>query len=388
MARTQGTIVKRGPDTYLIRLAVGKDAAGKRLYDSKTVKGSLKDAQRELAALVTARDTNTRVEKSSHTVKEWLDLYIDGREKAKAITSYTAAGYRESAALYTYPYIGALPLAALTHTRVQQWINDLLDKELAASTVRSAFVILQASLKKALKAKYLPSLPTSGVDIPAKTRKGQGHALTAEQATDLLKHTMETPWYSLWAFLLGTGLRPGEAAALTWDDLKDDIVTVRKSLVWMKDGQFIIEPPKTEAGIRSFPLPSSLAKLLKQHRMEQMKVMLRRGEAYERKNLVFPNARGGYLHITTIRQAWKMALKRASLPRNLRLYDTRHTCFTLLLAGGIHPKVVQERAGHSSFQVTMDAYSHVTKGMQEKANDVLEGVLSVAERDLGQAGAK
>jgi len=54
------------------------------------------------------------------------------------------------------------------------------------------------------------------------------------------------------------------------------------------------------------------------------------------------------------------------LPR-LRLLDLRHTWATLALAAGVHPKVVQERLGHTSINTTMDVYSHAMPGMQSQA---------------------
>lgn len=60
----------------------------------------------------------------------------------------------------------------------------------------------------------------------------------------------------------------------------------------------------------------------------------------------------------------------------IRLYDLRHSHATLLMADGVHPKVVQERLGHSSIQLTIDTYSHVVPGMQERATERLEALLA------------
>ncbi|OYV96223.1 MAG: hypothetical protein B7Z73_01085 [Planctomycetia bacterium 21-64-5] len=64
-------------------------------------------------------------------------------------------------------------------------------------------------------------------------------------------------------------------------------------------------------------------------------------------------------------------LMRAGLPA-IRFHDLRHTAATLLLAEGVHPKVVQERLGHSQISITLDTYSHVLEGMQREASDKLE----------------
>ena len=75
-----------------------------------------------------------------------------------------------------------------------------------------------------------------------------------------------------------------------------------------------------------------------------------------------------------VRRHFKPIVKAAGL-EPLRLYDLRHTCATLLLAGGEHPKVVAERLGHASTVMTMDVYSHVLPDMQEAAAEKLESIL-------------
>jgi integrase len=62
------------------------------------------------------------------------------------------------------------------------------------------------------------------------------------------------------------------------------------------------------------------------------------------------------------------------LPR-IRLHDLRHTWATLALQGGVHPKIVQERLGHSSIAVTLDIYSHVSQPMASDAAERLAAVI-------------
>ncbi len=73
-------------------------------------------------------------------------------------------------------------------------------------------------------------------------------------------------------------------------------------------------------------------------------------------------------------RCWKPLLKRAGLP-DMRFHDLRHTCATLLLTRGVHPKIVSEMLGHSSIAITLDTYSHVIPGMGEVAAGAMEDVL-------------
>jgi integrase len=81
---------------------------------------------------------------------------------------------------------------------------------------------------------------------------------------------------------------------------------------------------------------------------------------------VFCNSIGTYLRLTEVHQTFKAILERAKLPE-IRLYDLRHTCATLLLLADENPKIVSERLGHSTVTLTLDTYSHVLPTMQKRA---------------------
>jgi integrase len=91
---------------------------------------------------------------------------------------------------------------------------------------------------------------------------------------------------------------------------------------------------------------------------------------------MFPNSSRNLTHANNFyHRHWKPQLRRASLP-DLRFHDLRHTCATLLLTKGVHPKIVSEMLGHSSIAITLDTYSHVIPGLGEVAASAMEKVLS------------
>jgi integrase len=83
-------------------------------------------------------------------------------------------------------------------------------------------------------------------------------------------------------------------------------------------------------------------------------------------DLVFSQADGTPITPNAVTHAWIRLANRIGL-RDIRLHDTRHTHASLMLKHGVHPKVVQERLGHSTILITLDTYSHVTPGLQEAA---------------------
>lgn len=174
------------------------------------------------------------------------------------------------------------------------------------------------------------------------------------------------------ATLLGTGLRPSEAAGLRWSDV--DLVGRRlhvQRTASKIDGVWKFNPPKTAKGRRQIDLPDGLVSLLADQ--------LRDGD------IVFTNFSGEpYSQRTLVEHHFKPALKRAELPVDLRLYDLRHTHSSPLLLAGVHPKVVSERLGHSTVQITLDTYSHVLPSLQRDASDVVGCMLWA----FGSAGTR
>jgi integrase len=83
-------------------------------------------------------------------------------------------------------------------------------------------------------------------------------------------------------------------------------------------------------------------------------------------DLVFSHIDGKPLLPDTVTREWIRLTRRVGL-LGIRLNDARHTHASLMLKQGIHPKIVQERLGHSSIQITLDTYSHVSPGLQEAA---------------------
>jgi len=82
--------------------------------------------------------------------------------------------------------------------------------------------------------------------------------------------------------------------------------------------------------------------------------------------LVFSTIDGKPLRPNTITRAWQTMATHAGV-KVIRLHDARHTHASLMLKQGIHPKIVQERLGHSTIAMTLDTYSHVVPGLQEAA---------------------
>ena len=89
---------------------------------------------------------------------------------------------------------------------------------------------------------------------------------------------------------------------------------------------------------------------------------------------MFPTTIGTPMDTRNLTRHFVKALKKAGLPTK-RFHDLRHTCASLLLAQGVHPRVVMETLGHSQISLTMDTYSHVLPALQREAADQMDALL-------------
>jgi integrase len=191
--------------------------------------------------------------------------------------------------------------------------------------------------------------------------------LTVEQSRLLLKSILHTTTYWPTLIALATGMRRGEILALRWKnvDLEVGVVRVVESLEQTKAG-LRFKSTKTEKG-RAVPLPGFALAELKRWKVEQGKRLLRLGIGSSGETLVCGREDGEPKQPESLTHEFTYLVSRIKgLPR-VRFHDLRHTHATQLLASGTHPKVVQERLGHSTITVTMDLYSHVSDTIQSDA---------------------
>jgi integrase len=199
--------------------------------------------------------------------------------------------------------------------------------------------------------------------------------LNREQAQVFLDSARGDRFEALYVLALYRGLREGELLGLKWDDLdlETGTLSVRRTLSLTQNG-YNFEPPKNGAG-RSVKLTARCIEALKHHRITQNEERLLMGGEWQDMGLVFPNRTGKPMNYHTLTSgSFKRVLKRSRLP-NIRLHDLRHTCATLLLAKGVHPKLVQTLLGHKSINITLDTYSHVLPELNEWTAEAMEEAL-------------
>lgn len=371
--RRTGSVTPRGDDRWLVRWFIGRDEAGKRKYDSKTIEGKKKDAEAFLAAQVVAVESNTYVAPSKQTVKEYLTKWLDHVAKRK-VSAATLNSYR-SRLTPLFERIGHLRLDRISHETIQQEYTRMLDDaSLSPATVCHTHVILKQAFRRAVKTRLLVTNPADHVILPRKVRE-EMVVWDEKQVSIFLDQTKNHRWHMLWHLLFATGMRPQEVFTLKWADIDGGKLRVQRALVTTGTyGVYEVSQPKTKKGRRTITLPEATQAHLKSYKAAQAAQMLSAGEAFTRNDFVFANEAGQHLDPAQVRRSFVGLVKRSKLPV-IRLYGARHTHATILLRACVNPKVVSERLGHSSVVITLDTYSHVLPDTQEEVAAKLDALL-------------
>jgi len=362
-----GQIISRGKNVWLVRIYLGRDETGKRIYLNKTIHGPRKAAQAWLNQRLTERDAGIAVKPAQQTLNEYLDRWLETAVKPK-VRPKTWMGYRSLLHNHIRPALGARPLAKIKPLEVQQAFQDMIDRGLSARTIEYTRMVLRQAFKQAIQWRLLTFNPCDGVQIPRRQRR-EMQALSPEQARRFLVAARGTRYGMLFELAITTGLRPSEYLALKWEDIDFErgTLSVVRSLDAMPGGGFRLEETKTRNSRRVVKLLPGVLRALLEHRQAQQRLREEAGERWNEQGFVFTNAEGGPLdgHNLSSRHLRRI-LKEAGLPQ-IRLYDLRHTAATLALSAGVPVKVVSEMLGHSSVALTLDVYSHVLPHMQEDA---------------------
>jgi integrase len=157
-------------------------------------------------------------------------------------------------------------------------------------------------------------------------------------------------------------------------DLEAGVWRLQRTVTRTAEGKRTMGAPKSASGRRSVTLPAACVAALRRHQTAQKARKMQLRDIWQDAGYVFDAGEGSPINPNTVRAAFQRHAKRLGLPA-IRVHDTRHTAATLMLGQGVHPKIVQERLGHSTVSMTLDKYSHVSMSMQQEAAERMERAL-------------
>jgi integrase len=339
---------------------------GKR--SRKYVTGSTrKEVAAKLRRAVEARDAGTlQIGQKPMTLGEWLAFYLDTIASGRVRPS-TLAGYRGYVTRRITPGLGDHRLDKLQPEHLEAFYRASREDGMAPASVLQMHRIISRALKIAHRRGHVARNVATLVDAPSVPHE-EINPLSATEARAILEHCRDERNSARWSVALALGLRQGEALGLQWSDidLNTGVLTVRHALQRLEEVGLVLVPPKSRAGIRSIVLPAPLITQLKEHRARQNRERLVAGSLWQDRQFVFATPIGTPVDPRNDYRAWRALLLGASV-RPARLHDARHTAATLLLAQGIHPRVVMQILGHSQITLTLGTYSHVVPELAEEA---------------------
>lgn len=214
--------------------------------------------------------------------------------------------------------------------------------------------------------------------IKPKSRQTQrkGNFLTKEELKEFLKIAQNTTlsyFFPLVRLMSYTGLRQGEALALKWSDIdfENKKITVNKTAVRIKEKQ-TLQTPKTKNSKRIISIDPATLSILKSWKKDQIKIFFKNGKHFEGdENFIFTNQRAEWVHIHNFIRYFKRFIADHKL-KPITPHGLRHTHASLLFSAGVEPKNISDRLGHSTVQITLDLYTHIT---EEQRTDTVEKLL-------------
>ena len=335
------SVTKTTHGTWRARI---RDHNGKQLAKTFTLKA---DAQAWERTQLAARDSGELMSSQKITVAKFADLWLDS---AHDLAPNTIVTYRKSLK-YILPALGDVQLHKLTTDMIEALLNKELDAGIADSTVNRHYRTINRLCNYAIERRRLHINPCAAVR-PPKPGKSTMQFLSVPQVEALADAI--TPRYRAF-ILLGAygGLRWGELRALKPEHFDGKALIVVEQL----GGADL----KTQASRRKVQLPAAVATELTNH------------IATYPGRYIFTNLAGNALHHSSFTsQQYKKALNKAGLPHETTIHALRHTCASLMIASGAHPKMVSEYLGHSGIAVTMNRYSHLFPAMHQQAADDLD----------------
>lgn len=383
------------PGTWYITVENGTRPDGRRKQVRRRgfpTQAAARKAYTELSASV---QNGIHIDRSTVSVGDYLTSWLDDTLPV-TVRESTSYSYRRNLRHHVIPRIGHIRLQSLRGPNLNRLYADLLEpganrrspsKGLSRRTVRYIHTVLHRAFGDAVRHGLLDRNPADLADPPVASQSVEASKVkhwTAEQvATFLELSTAEGDRdFGLWRLVVSTGMRRGEALGLRWCDVDLDAATVTVTQsVGVVDHQVRIEPPKTGAGLRTIAIDAGTVAALRAHRSRrgEERMMLGIGQASPT-DFVFAEPTGEHLHPEAVSKRFDRRVARYGLP-HIAVHGLRHTWATLALQAGVHPRVVQERLGHSTISVTLGIYSHVIDGQDAEAAQQVADLFDGSFRD-------
>lgn len=369
---------KNGETRYLFQTYLGIDpATGKERRTTRRGFKTMKEAKQAERNLLLDVEENGLPSNQSDgfqdpTFEELASLWLENYKTT--VKPSTFENVKSKVEKMTEEHFKELKLKKITVAYCQRVVIELSKNYVLYNHYLS---VINRIFKYAVLMDILDSNPFDKV-IKPKSRQTQrkGNFLTKKELKEFLKLAQNTTlsyFFPLVHLMSYTGLRQGEALALKWSDIdfENKRITVNKTAVRI-EGKQSLQTPKTKNSKRVISIDPTTLSILKNWKKDQIKIYFKNGKHFEGdENFIFTNQRGEWVHIHNFIRYFKRFIADHKL-KPITPHGLRHTHASLLFSAGVEPKNISDRLGHSTVQITLDLYTHIT---EEQRSDTVDKLL-------------
>lgn len=354
MGRTKGSgrgsIYKRG-DKWRGQITIN----GRRLSHTAAKKADVISWMNSLDPKTIAAERNNMT--VSELIEEWLSV------KKKTLTPQVYYNLENSFDKHLKPFLGDYKVQELTKKIIEDNYLKMFNGEYSDGTIETFRINFKNMLNYAVDNEILAVNPHDRVVIVKRKNIKKVSAYSEKDQQKIVNYlkTRYESYHGLFYLMISTGMREGEAAALTWDDvdLLKGVVNIDKTIVTVKGSKHVQHHPKTAAGVRTIYLSSNTLEYLRKYKQK-----------HPDSDYIFLNARGGFFGATVISKRWKHICAELDIEYKAA-HSLRHTFATRALEKGIDVKTVSKILGHKNVVTTMNVYQDVFPKQKKRAAEIL-----------------
>lgn len=300
-------------------------------------------------------------------ITKWFDTVYKN-----SVAETTAETRWYSIRKHILPHFGNVPINKITTKTIDEFYYKKLDEGLSPKTIKDFHNTLRNVFNQGVKWSLVVNNPVLNA-TPPKIEKKEMKIWNKEETDRFINYILGKENEAFYLLAIYTGMRRGELLGLKWEDIdfENRKIRIQRSLARITGKGLVLGDVKTRNSRRTISIPPFVVASLKRHKEQQEDRKRKLQGIYNDQDMVFTSYNGNFKDPDNILREFKSHIKKAGVPE-ITLHDLRHLHSTMLLKIGINPKIVSERLGHSSIDVTMDIYSHVTPDMQEDVAIMLE----------------
>ena len=360
------TIRERRPGVWEVRVFSGRDASGRPVQTSRTVRGTKRDAMRLAASF----DSRPATHAAGRTVADALNAWVEVNQEVWAESSRRDQQGRVGKVL-TDP-IASVPVSRLGVADVERWHARMRRAGVREMAIRNRHEVLRAALAQATRWEWISSNPAAGARLRQPKRVPRdGMSIQTVRAAIAAAREIDPAAGLALRLAAVAGLRRAELAALQWADVHADVLTVDKAVELVQTAQ------RGKPDLRLAPTKTANRRRLRLDQATLAEIAALRAEREAVSPFVF-SLGAGPPSPARIGWWWTRARRAAGIDRKWRLHDLRHWTATAAIGSGHDVRTVAGRLGHANPAMTMRVYAHVVEGADEALASTLGRALDGA----------